>query len=36
MPAWKPYDSETRYTMLVDVESRLESRFHKEIYDYIF
>ena len=36
MPAWKPYDSETRYTMLVDIESRLESRFHKEIYDYIF
>ncbi len=36
MPTWKPYDSETRYTMLVDVESRLVSRYHKEVYDYIF
>ncbi len=36
MPAWKPYDTETRYTMLVDVESRLVSKYHEEAYPYIF
>ena len=36
MPVWKPYDTETRYTMLVDVESKLVSKYHKEAYDYIF
>jgi len=36
MPVWKPYNSETRYTMCVDVESKLVSKYHEEIYDYIY
>lgn len=36
MPVWKPYDTETRYTMCVDVESELVEKYHKEIYDYIY
>ncbi len=36
MPVWKPYNSETRYTMLVDIESELKSKYHEEVYKYIF
>ena len=36
MPVWKPYDTETRYTMCVDVESELVEKYHREVYDYIF
>ena len=36
MPAWKPYEEENRYTMLIDVESKLVSRYHKEVYEFIF
>jgi len=36
MPVWKPYEEENRYTMLIDVESRLVSRYHKEAYEFIF
>ena len=36
MPVWRPYDSETRYTMCVDIDSKLVSKYHKEAYDYIF
>jgi len=36
MPAWKPYEEEDRYTMLIDVESKLVSRYHKEVYEFIF
>jgi len=36
MPVWKPYNTETRYTMCVDIESELVSKYHKEVYDYIY
>lgn len=35
MPVWKPYDDETRYTMLMDVESTLVSGYRKEILDFL-
>lgn len=36
MPVWKPYEEENRYTMLINVDSRLVSRYHKEAYEFIF
>ena len=36
MPVWRPYDSETRYTMCVDIESKLVSKYHEKAYDYVF
>jgi para-nitrobenzyl esterase len=36
MPVWKPYEEENRYTMLIDVDSKLVSRYHKEAYEFFF
>jgi para-nitrobenzyl esterase len=36
MPVWRPYEEETRYTMCIDVESQLVSRFHKETYEFVY
>ncbi len=30
IPVWKPYDEENRYSMLIDVESRLADDYHKQ------
>lgn len=35
MPAWKPYNAETRYTMLVNYESELVSDFRKEVREFL-
>ena len=35
MPAWKPFDDVNRYTMLIDVESKLVSDYRKEAREYI-
>jgi len=35
IPQWLPYDSENRYTMLLDAESRLVSDYRKEAREYL-
>ena len=35
MPVWKPYTSETRYTMCIDVECKLVSDYRKEAREFL-
>ena len=35
MPVWKPYNSETRYTMCIDVECRLVSDYRREAREFL-